>query len=141
MNKCSSTASKNHSVSVTLPCRGAHPLDRTTEWHFPDLESSFGFPFHAMPILTAQISLIPEGLTSDRSSDHQDASVSAPKQTNTIWKKKRKGNYWWHVYHLEQHKTGNKRLTQSSGNTLEEDSQADHRDRTALRQDTQLHVT
>lgn len=60
-----------------------------------------------MPILTVKVSLIPEEHVSDSSSEHQDVSVSIPKKINKVWKKKKKGNYLWHVYNLEQHKIGN----------------------------------
>lgn len=60
-----------------------------------------------MPILTVKAIAIPERHVSDSFSEHLDVFVSIPKKINKVLKKK-KGNYLWHVYNLEQHKIGNK---------------------------------
>ena len=68
----------------------------------------FFMRFQRCQILKVKISLILEGHTSDRSLEHQHVCVSIPKKINEVSKKKRKGNYLWHVYNLKHHKTGSK---------------------------------
>ena len=110
LKKRSSTSSKNHRICLILSHCGPHSLDGAMGWRVPGLECWWRAPSHEiseMPILTVKAIGIPGRHVSDSFSEHLDVFVSIPKKINKVLKKK-KGNYLWHVYNLEQHKIGNK---------------------------------
>ena len=110
LKKRSSTTSKNHRICLILSHCGPHSLDGAMGWRVPGLECwwrALSHELFEMPILTVKAIAIPERHVSDSFSEHLDVFVSIPKKINKVLKKK-KGNYLWHVYNLEQHKIGNK---------------------------------